>query len=99
MKGGDLIATARLARGAAALGDGRNDDAFQHLWPVFDESDPAFHRFMRWTAALDLVEPPGGSGQFERLSPVAADLEPLAATARTPFCSAQIPRSRPRLAH
>src|SRR5437016_1454282 len=34
-----LLAMAHLARGAAAIGDGRHDDAFRHLWPVFDETD------------------------------------------------------------
>ena len=37
MKGGPLLAPAHLARGAAALGDGRATGAFHHLWPVFDE--------------------------------------------------------------
>jgi len=62
MKGGPLLAPAHLARGAAALGDGRHDDAFRALWPVFDEDDPAYHRFMRWPAVLDLVEA-GGRGE------------------------------------
>src|SRR6202035_5892343 len=56
MNGGPLLAPAHLARGAAALGDGRHEEAFRHLWPVFDESDPAFHQFIRWPAILDLVE-------------------------------------------
>jgi DNA-binding CsgD family transcriptional regulator len=98
MRGGPLIATAHLARGASALGDGRSDDAFQHLWPVFDETDPAFHRFMRWSAALDLVESAVGSGQSERVSPVIADLESVAASTRTPFLRAQITCARPLLA-
>jgi DNA-binding CsgD family transcriptional regulator len=98
MKGGALIATAHLARGASALGEGRNEDAFEHLWPVFDESDPAFHRFMRWTATLDLVESALGSGQTERVSPIIAELESIAATARTPLLSAQVTCARPLLA-
>src|ERR1700736_4321773 len=60
MKGGPLLATAHLARGAAALGDGRYHDAFQHLWPVFDENDSASRRFMRWQALLDLIESAAG---------------------------------------
>ena len=56
MKGGPLLAPAHLARGAEALGDGRHEEAFRHLWPVFDENAPEFHRFMRWPAVLDLVE-------------------------------------------
>ena len=56
MGGGPLLAPAHLARGAAAIGDGRNGDAYEYLWPIFDESAPAFHRFMRWSGLLDLVE-------------------------------------------
>ena len=33
MKGGPLLAPAHLARGAEALGDGRHEEAFRHLWP------------------------------------------------------------------
>ncbi len=33
MNGGPMLAPVHLARGAAALGDGRHDDAFRHLWP------------------------------------------------------------------
>ena len=69
MNGGPLLAPAHLARGAAALGEGRHDDAFRALWPVFDESDPAFHRFMRWPAVLDLVE---AGGRGEHAAPVAS---------------------------
>src|SRR5438309_1809947 len=47
MKGGPLLATAHLARGAAALGDGRHDDAFQHLWPVFDDNGAVPNRGRR----------------------------------------------------
>src|SRR2546429_5666856 len=75
MKGGPLLATAHLARGAATIGDGRHEDALQHLWPVFDESDSAFHRFVRWSALLDLVEAAAGSGQAGRLTDVIVELE------------------------
>ena len=53
---GPLLAPAHLARGAMAAGEGRHEDAFRHLLPVFDEKAPAFHRFMRWSGVLDLVE-------------------------------------------
>ena len=66
MKGGPLLAPAHLARGAQALGDGRHEEAFRHLWPVFDETAPEFHRFMRWVAVLDLVEAGVRSGVRER---------------------------------
>ena len=75
MRGGPLLAPAHLARGAAALGEGRYEEAFRHLWPVFDEADPAFHRFMRWPAILDLVEAAARSGHLERAAAVMAELE------------------------
>ena len=85
MKGGPLLATAHLARGAEALGDGRHDDAFRYLWPVFDEADSAFHRFMRWPALLDLVEAAAGSGQAGRLTGVMADLDAITMRSAPPI--------------
>jgi DNA-binding CsgD family transcriptional regulator len=84
MKAGPLLASAQLARGADALGDGRHEDAFRHLWPVFDVTAPEFHRFMRWPAVLDLVEAGVGSGQAERLTHVLAELEAIAAQSEAP---------------
>jgi DNA-binding CsgD family transcriptional regulator len=98
MKGGPLLATAHLARGAAALGDGRHDDAFQHLWPVFDENDSAFHRFMRWQALLDLVEAAAGSGQTGRLAGVIADLEAISLHSEPPILCLNLACARPLLA-
>jgi DNA-binding CsgD family transcriptional regulator len=84
MKGGPLLAPAHLARGAEALGDGRHEEAFRHLWPVFDENATAFHRFMRWPAVLDVVEAAVGSGQTERLTDALAQLEAIAARSEPP---------------
>ncbi len=78
MKAGPLFASAHLARGAAALGEGRHDEAFGHLWPVFDETAPPFHRFMRWPAVLDLVE---AGGRGEHAGAVAAVIRELAEVA------------------
>jgi len=93
-----LLTTAHLARGAAALGDGRYDDAFRHLWPVFDEDDAVFHRFMRWSAVLDVVEAGVHSGHVDRIAPVIADLEEIAARSNVPFLVIQLECARPLLA-
>jgi DNA-binding CsgD family transcriptional regulator len=98
MRGGPLLATAHLARGAAAIGDGRHVDAFQHLWPVFDQSDAAFHRFMRWPALLDVVEAAAGSGQTSRLTDVVADLEAISAHSKPPILGLTLSCARPLLA-
>jgi DNA-binding CsgD family transcriptional regulator len=98
MKGGPLLATAHLARGAAALGEGRHEDAFQHLWPVFDETDSAFHRFMRWPALLDLVEAAAGSGLTSRLTDAIADLEAISTHSEPPILRLNLACARPLLA-
>jgi DNA-binding CsgD family transcriptional regulator len=98
MKGGPLLATAHLARGAAAIGDGRHDDAFQHLWPVFDENDSAFHRFMRWQALLDLVESAAASGHAGRLTDVIAELEAISLHSEPPILRLNLTCARPLLA-
>jgi DNA-binding CsgD family transcriptional regulator len=93
-----LLATAHLARGAAALGDGRHDDAFRHLWPVFDATDQAFHQFMRWSALLDLVEAATGSGQANTLTDVLVELQEIAARSHVPFLQAELRYAEPLLA-
>jgi DNA-binding CsgD family transcriptional regulator len=98
MEGGPLLATAHLARGAATLGEGRHEDAFRHLWPVFDESSPAFHRFMRWPAVLDLVEAAAASGQTARVAGVITELDSIAAQGEPPILRLSLACSRPLLA-
>jgi len=98
LKAGPLLAPAHLARGAAALGEGRHEDAFESLWPVFDEADESFHRFMRWPAVLDLVEAAVGSGQAQRIDGVMADLEAIGARTGPPILRAGLACARPLLA-
>jgi DNA-binding CsgD family transcriptional regulator len=98
MKGGPLLAPAHLARGAAALGEGRHQDALRHLWPVFDEAGPAFHRFMRWPALLDLVEAGGRGEHAERVAQVVCELEAIATTSEPPILRAGLVCARPLLA-
>jgi hypothetical protein len=98
MNGGPLLAPAHLARGAAALGEGRYEEAFDHLWPIFDEADPTFHRFMRWPAVLDLVEAAARSGHVEEAMGVMAELEPIAARSGPPVLLVALPCARPLLA-
>jgi DNA-binding CsgD family transcriptional regulator len=94
-----LLATAHLARGAAALGGARYDDAFRHLWPVFDEDDAVFHRFMRWSAVLDVVEAAVHSGHVDRIAPVIAEIEDIAARSNIPYLGIQLKCARPLLAY
>ena len=95
---GPMLAPAHMARAASALGDGRHDDAFRQLWPVFDESAPAFHRFMRWPVVLDLVEAGVGRGDLGQLAEVLLDLEEVARRAQPPILVAGLASARPLLA-
>jgi DNA-binding CsgD family transcriptional regulator len=98
IKSTPLLTTAHLARGAAALGEGRRDDAFRHLWPVFDERDDAFHRYMRWSAIFDLAEAAAGSGHARTLDPVMIELEQIAAQSKAPVLCIGLACARPLLA-
>ncbi len=97
MKGGPLLAPAHLARGAAALSEGRHDDAFRALWPVFDEDDPAYHRFMRWPAVLDLVEAGSRGEHTARVTKVTGELEQIARRSEAPILRAGLACARPLL--
>ena len=97
INGGPLLAPAHLARGAAALGEGRHDDAFRALWPVFNENDPAFHRFMRWPAVLDLVEAGGGDQHTAHITQVTGELEEIASRSQPPILCAGLACARPLL--
>jgi len=96
-KRGPLLATAHLALGAAALGEGRYDAAFERLWPVFDEHDPVFHRFMRWPSVLDLVESAVRSGNAARITDVVAELEQIAGHSGPPILRAGLICASPLL--
>jgi DNA-binding CsgD family transcriptional regulator len=95
---GPMLAPAHMARAASALGDGRHDDAFRQLWPIFDESAAEFHRFMRWPVVLDLVEAGVNSGNSGRLTGVLLDLEEVARRAQPPILVAGLASARPLLA-
>lgn len=98
MNGGPLLATAHLARCSEALGDGRHDDAYRHLWPVFDEKSAAFHRFMRWPAVLDLVEAGTWSGNAEQVADVVSGLKTVNERSRPPVLSAGLTCAAPLMA-
>jgi DNA-binding CsgD family transcriptional regulator len=96
--GGPLLAPAHLARGAMAAGEGRHEDAFRHLQPVFDEQAPAFHRFMRWSGVLDLAEAGGRGEHAEWVAGVVDELERIARESGAPILLAGLACARPLLA-
>jgi hypothetical protein len=57
-----LLALVQLARGLAALGSGRYDDAYIKLRRIFDSVDVAYHPVVRGWAIGDLAEAAAHSG-------------------------------------
>lgn len=96
--GGSLLAPAHLARGVDAIGDGRYADAYAHLWPIFDTAAPAYHRFIRWSAVLDLVESGAAIGNTEQVTRVVAELEAIAERGGQPYLLRALACSRALLA-
>jgi DNA-binding CsgD family transcriptional regulator len=95
---GPLLAPVHLARGAMAAGEGRHEDAFRHLQPVFSEQAPAFHRFMRWSGVLDLAEAGGGGEHAGWVAAVFAELELIGRESGAPILLAGLACARPLLA-
>jgi len=95
---GPLLAPVHLARGAMALGEGRHEDAFRHLLPVFDEQAPAFHRFMRWSGVLDLAEAGGRGEHADWVAAVLVELERIGRESGAPILLAGLACARPLLA-
>jgi DNA-binding CsgD family transcriptional regulator len=60
-----LLAQVQLARGTAALGAGRHDEAYEHLARIFDPQDPAYHPHLRAWALVDLAEAAAGGGGYQ----------------------------------
>jgi DNA-binding CsgD family transcriptional regulator len=97
-KGGPMLAPAHLARGTAALGDGRYEEAFEHLWPIFDLDDPAFHRYLRWWAVLEIAEAGTQSNHQAQVAAIVDELEPIARQCASPILRAGLACAKPLLA-
>ena len=57
-----LLALVQLARGTAALGAGRYDEAYEQLARIFDPHDAAYHPHVRAWVLVDLAE--AGVGRY-----------------------------------
>jgi ATP/maltotriose-dependent transcriptional regulator MalT len=72
-----ILCVGALARGVAALGAGRRDDAFAHLERMFDRSDPAFHHVDRFSGITYLADAAVHSGNEAAARSIIGDLERL----------------------
>jgi DNA-binding CsgD family transcriptional regulator len=76
------LAVAHLARGVTAAGQGRPDEAFDHLWHLFDPHDAARQRMQACRSLGHLAEAAVQTGRVGEARAELARFAPLAA--RTP---------------
>jgi DNA-binding CsgD family transcriptional regulator len=93
-----MLSLAQVARGVATLTAGRYDEAFDHLWRVFDSADDAYHPVVRCWAVADLVEAAIHSGHLEQARAMAQEMETLAGQSPFPVLLAGLCYARPMLA-
>ncbi|MFF4899497.1 ATP-binding protein [Streptomyces sp. NPDC001068] len=93
-----VLATASAARGLAALGAGRFDEAFGHFRRLHDPADPAFQVALRLTTVADLVEAATRCGRVAAVLPLVAELEAVAEVTPAPVLHADLRLVRALLA-
>jgi DNA-binding NarL/FixJ family response regulator len=92
-----LLALVQFARGTAALGVGRYDEAYEQLARIFDPQDAAYHPHLRAWALVDLAEAAGG-GYQDAARRHHAELIPEAAATGSPLLRASLAVAAPMLA-
>ncbi len=93
-----LLALVQLARGTAALGAGRHDEAYEQLARIFDPQDAAYHPHLRAWALVDLAEAAAGGGYQDAARRHYTELIPEAATTGSPLLRASLAVAAPMLA-
>jgi DNA-binding CsgD family transcriptional regulator len=94
-----LLALVQFARGTAALGAGRHDEAYEQLARIFDPQDPAYHRHLRAWALVDLAEAAAAGGGYQDAARRQhAALIPEAAATGSPLLRASLAVGAPMLA-
>jgi DNA-binding CsgD family transcriptional regulator len=92
------LATALMARGLAALGDGRFDEAYGHFRRLHDPADPAFQIALRLTSLGDLVDAATHCGQAGQVRAIVAELAETATQTPAPVLHADLRLARAMLA-
>ncbi|MEV6495503.1 LuxR family transcriptional regulator, partial [Actinoplanes sp. NPDC051633] len=93
-----VLAAVQLARGSAALTDGRHEDALAELRRMYDPADPAYHQAIRCHAVGDLVEAAVRSGQPDAVTGVVAEMTAVARRTPAPSLHTGLRHARALLA-
>jgi len=70
-----VLATVQLARGLAALGEGRHADAFADLHRIFDPAEPSYQLALRCYVIAELAEAALRCGQEDEVRKIVRGLE------------------------
>jgi DNA-binding CsgD family transcriptional regulator len=92
-----LLALVQLARGLAALGQGRHIEAYEQLRRIFDPADLAYHPHVRWWAATDYLEAAVHSDHLAEARAVVEEMEALLEQTHSPLLQAHLAYARPFL--
>jgi len=93
-----VLSSVQHARGLAALGGGRYDEAYGHLRRMYDPSDAAHHLALRCYAVGDLAEAAARSEHHDDVRDVIAELESLGQRTPSPALHAGLRHARALLA-
>jgi DNA-binding CsgD family transcriptional regulator/tetratricopeptide (TPR) repeat protein len=93
-----MLAYIQVARGLAALGDGRHADAYAALHRIFDPADPAHHPVPCCWYVGDLAEAAVHTDQRVEARGMVEELEPLIAGTRSSWIQAAFRFARAQLA-
>ncbi|MGW0804722.1 AAA family ATPase [Nonomuraea sp. NPDC002799] len=92
------VAVIEHARGVIALCAGRYDDAFGHLWRLFEPGDAAHHMIWRQWVISELAEAAVAAGRPEPARRAVAELEQVAARTPSPLLHLGLRHARALLA-
>lgn len=80
-----MLCLVRVARGVAALADGRYREAHDELDAVFDPSATGYHPYVRFSVLSHLAEAGTHSDRHDRVAARIRELEPIGATGASPL--------------
>ncbi len=93
-----MLALVQAARGIAALGAGRFDDAYAQLCRPFTPADVSYHQYHRTFLVAELAEAAAHSGRQADARRLLDDVEPLGEQTGSPILHAGLLVARPLLA-
>ncbi|GAA2207661.1 LuxR family transcriptional regulator [Nonomuraea monospora] len=93
-----VVALIEHARGVIALCAGRYDDAFGHLWRLFEPGDAAHHPIWQQWVISELAEAAVAAGRTEQARRAVAELEQVAARTPAPLLHVGLRHARASLA-